>query len=134
MCIRDRYHLVLDRLFGGLEGDTRMVLYTSAILGRHLNEPGMYALADLTASQMMHGLGRLTDLRILRDGGTGLEFANDLVRGQAYMSVPLSLRRLLHGRVADELIQRAERGERDNGLDIAWPVSYTHLTLPTSDL
>jgi hypothetical protein len=116
----ETYHLVLDRLFGGLEGDTRMVLYTSAILGRHLNEPGMYALADLTASQMMHGLGRLTDLRILRDGGTGLEFANDLVRGQAYMSVPLSLRRLLHGRVADELIQRAERGERDNGLDIAW--------------
>jgi DNA-binding SARP family transcriptional activator len=116
----ETYHLVLDRLFGGLEGDTRMVLYTAAILGRHLNEPGMYALADLTASQMMYGLGRLTELRVLRDGGTGLEFANDLVRGQAYMSVPLSLRRLLHGRVADELIERATRGESDHGLDIAW--------------
>ena len=86
-----------DVLIGGLDGDTRMVLYTAAILGRHLNEPGMYALADLTASQMMHGLGRLTDLRILRDGGTGLEFANDLVRGQAYISVPLSLRRVPSG-------------------------------------
>jgi DNA-binding SARP family transcriptional activator len=116
----ETYHLVLERIFGGLDGDTRMVLYTAAILGRHLNEPAMYALADLTASQMMHGLGRLTDLRVLRDGGTGLEFANDLVRGQAYVSVPLSLRRLLHGRVADELIQRTERGEKHHGLDIAW--------------
>ncbi|MCU0621176.1 MAG: AAA family ATPase, partial [Gemmatimonadales bacterium] len=116
----ETYRLVLDRVFAALEPDTRTVLHTAAILGPHLNEPAMFALADVTASQMMHGLARLTELRILRDGGTGLEFANDLVRGQAYLTVPLALRQLLHGRVADELIRRAERGEPADGLDIAW--------------
>lgn len=117
---KETYRLVLDRLLSGLDPETRTVLHTAALLGRHLNDPAMYSLADLTASQMMHGIAHLTELRLLRDAGDGLEFANDVIRAQVYLDIPQSVRRMLHGRIADELERRITRGNVGLELDLAW--------------
>lgn len=63
------YRLIQARLAQGLDGTARNVLSLAAVLGARLNDLEMYSLADLTAGQTMTALARLTDIRILRDGG-----------------------------------------------------------------
>jgi tetratricopeptide (TPR) repeat protein len=92
----------------------------AAVLGSRLNDIEMYRLADVTIGQAMTALGRLTDLRILRDGGRGLEFCNEVVRGEAYLAIPSPVRKALHRGVADLLVQRESNGVVIPGLEIAW--------------
>ena len=116
----ETYRRLLDRLTLGLDPTTRSVLNLAAVLGSQLNEFELYSLVDLTLAQAMAGLSQLAALRILRDGGRGLEFANEVMRGEAYFAVPSSVRKVLHSKVADRLIERAEDGEEMLGLAIAW--------------
>ena len=116
----ETYRRLLDRLTLGLDPTTRSVLNLAAILGSQLNEFELYSLVDLTLAQAMSGLSQLAALRIMRDGGRGLEFANEVMRGEAYFAVPSSVRRVLHSKVADRLIERAAEGEEMLGLAIAW--------------
>ncbi len=116
----EAYRLLLERLITTLDPETRNVLGMAALLGSRLNDPGMYALADLTVGQTLTGLTRLQEERILRESPRGIEFVNELIRGHAYMSVVRPLRGLLHGRVADALIAQAHKGADDLDLEIAW--------------
>jgi tetratricopeptide (TPR) repeat protein len=75
---------------------------------------------DLTVGQTMTGMSRLAELRVLRDGGNGLEFVNELIRAHAYMSVPSTMRRVLHAHIADRLIEADSRGDSVPGLEVAW--------------
>ncbi|HEU4697793.1 MAG TPA: tetratricopeptide repeat protein, partial [Gemmatimonadales bacterium] len=56
-------------------------------------------------------------LRLLRDGAHGLEFVNELVRGQVYTATPKSLRKSLHGSIANLLL--ADPADADE-LETAW--------------
>lgn len=114
------YQRLLERLTVGIDPNTRGVLNLAAILGSQLNEFELYSLVDLTLAQAMAGLSQLATLRILRDSGHGLEFVNEVMRGQVYLSVPSSVRKVLHSKVADRLIARSEAGEEMLGLAIAW--------------
>ncbi|MGE0354213.1 MAG: AAA family ATPase [Gemmatimonadales bacterium] len=114
------YRLIQARLAQGLDGTARNVLSLAAVLGARLNDLEMYSLADLTAGQTMTALARLTDIRILRDGGRGLEFCNELVRGETYLAVPATLRKALHGGIAERLLGMADTGQPAPGLEIAW--------------
>ena len=116
----EAYGAILSRLSGGLEQPTRRVLDLASILGSRLNDLDMYAVIDLTLGQTMAGLGQLSEIRILRDGQNGLEFANELIRAHAYASVPSSVRKALHASVADRLrfAQGAKRPTLE--LEIAW--------------
>ena len=116
----EAYQLLLDRLVRTLDPGTRNTLHVAAVLGPRLNDSALYALADLKVSDVMTGLTMLAQYRILRDGGDHLEFANDLVRAHAYYGVPVPMRRLLHGRIADALLERAAKGDDSLGLEIAW--------------
>ena len=116
----ETYRRLLERLTIGLDPSTRSVLNLAAVLGSQLNEFDLYGLVDLTLAQAMSGLSHLAALRILRDSGHGLEFVNEVMRGEVYLAVPSSVRKVLHSKVADRLIERANGGEEMLGLAIAW--------------
>ncbi len=114
------YKLIVQRLVQGLEPSVRNVLNMASVLGSRVNDIDLYSLADVTIGQTMTGLGKLTDMRILRDGGRGLEFCNELVRGQAYLQVPSPVRRTLHRSIAERLLAQEQQGISIPGLEIAW--------------
>lgn len=115
------YQHILQRVLEDLDAPTRLVLHVATILGSRLNDLSLYALADLTVSQTMMGMGELTRRHILRDTPTGLDFVNELVRGQAYLQMPLAIRKAVHGSVADALLARLASGVAQvRGLETAW--------------
>ncbi len=115
------YQHILQRVLEDLDAPTRLVLHVATILGSRLNDLSLYALADLTVSQTMMGMGELTRRHILRDTPTGLDFVNELVRGEAYSHMPSTLRQAVHGSVADTLLARHASGTaKGTGLETAW--------------
>jgi DNA-binding SARP family transcriptional activator/tetratricopeptide (TPR) repeat protein len=117
---RSAYTKILDRITRSLDNITQNVLNMAAILGRRLNELENYGIVDLSIGQTMTGLADLVNRRVLRDGATGLEFANELIRTACYIGVPTSLRHLLHSNIADRLISRTTPAAEDLRLEIAW--------------
>lgn len=116
----DAYRMLVDRLVTHLDPTTRTVLEVAAVLGPHLTETALYAVADLKMGEVMSGMSRLADLRLLREVGGHLEFANDLVRGHVYLRVPHPVRHRLHALFADALLARARSGDESLDLAIAW--------------
>lgn len=114
------YRDILERITRSLDATTHNVLNLASLLGQRLNDPIMFGIVDLSVGQTVTGLAELASRRVLRDGERGLEFVNEMVRAAAYMGVPLTLRRVLHGKIADRLMQQHERGIEDLGLEIAW--------------
>jgi DNA-binding SARP family transcriptional activator/tetratricopeptide (TPR) repeat protein len=114
------YREVLDRIVRTLDVTTHAVLNVAAILGHRLNDVHLYSVADLSVGQTMAGMTELVTRRVLRDGGQGLEFVNELLRTSAYVGVPSPLRRLLHSYVADYLLSTVEPGGASPGLEVAW--------------
>jgi DNA-binding SARP family transcriptional activator/tetratricopeptide (TPR) repeat protein/type II secretory pathway predicted ATPase ExeA len=114
------YREILDRITRSLDPNTHNVLNLAALLGQRLNDPSMFGLVDLSLGQTISGMAELVSRRVLRDGARGLEFVNELVRAAAYVGVPVTLRRVLHGEIADRLVQDHDRGVDDLGLEIAW--------------
>jgi hypothetical protein len=107
-------------MLGSLDQETRAVADLGAVLGRRLNELGMYALMNLPVSRTMRALTALTTSRILRDAGTHLEFTNAVVRGECYQAMAAPIRRIMHSMVADRLISGPDEGEPISGLEVAW--------------
>jgi DNA-binding SARP family transcriptional activator/tetratricopeptide (TPR) repeat protein len=111
---------VFERVIRDLGEVSRSVLSMAALLGERLNDLTMYELVDLSLGQTLNGMTELADRRILRDGGKGLEFRNELLRTKAYYAVPAALRRSFHGLIADRLLAARDRGETVPGLMLAW--------------
>jgi DNA-binding SARP family transcriptional activator/tetratricopeptide (TPR) repeat protein/type II secretory pathway predicted ATPase ExeA len=114
------YQRIIDRVTSLINTTTHSVLNLAAMLGPRLNDLKMYSIVDLTTSQTMTAMAELVALRVLRDGAHGLEFVNELVRAAAYVSVPAAMRRLLHGKIADQFIHQHCTGRDELGLEIAW--------------
>jgi len=114
------YREVLERTTRTLDLIAQNVLHLAAVSGHRLNDLRLYSIADLTLGQTMAGLSALAGARILRDNGRELEFGNELLRTAAYLAVPSPLRRSLHSRLADFLIDDAAHGAASLGLEIAW--------------
>ncbi len=116
----ETFRQLYERIAQSLDPGARNVLNLAAILGHRVNDISMYSLADLSLGQTMGGISRLTELRVLRDGGDGLEFVNELIRTHAYMGVPSAMRRVLHASIAQRLIDSEQEGTEVMGLEIAW--------------
>ena len=114
------YRKILERITRSLDNTTHNVMNLASVLGRRLNDLNMYAVVDLSAGQTMSGMATLVNRRVLRDGNHGLEFVNEMVRAAAYMGVPVTLRRVLHGKIADRFVQEQSQGDDTLGLEIAW--------------
>ncbi|HUG27323.1 MAG TPA: AAA family ATPase, partial [Gemmatimonadales bacterium] len=115
------YRHIIERMLSELDPVTRLVLHTATVLSSRINDLSLYQVGDLTTSQTMIGMAELTGRHILRDSPTGLDFVNELVRGQAYGSMPGPLRQGLHAAVAQRLLARLAAGDRSvRGLETAW--------------
>ena len=114
------YDEIFHRITRDLDAVCQNVLNLAAILGPRLNDLDMYGMLDLGIGQTITALTRLTARRVLRDGGRGLEFTNELVRASAYRRIPSTIRRLLHSQVADRLIKAHVKGLKPQGLETAW--------------
>jgi DNA-binding SARP family transcriptional activator/tetratricopeptide (TPR) repeat protein/type II secretory pathway predicted ATPase ExeA len=114
------YQRILERMTHSLDTTTQNVLNLASLLGQRLNDLSFYALMDISAGQTMSSMTELVKRRVLRDGAQGLEFVNELVRSAAYLGVPQSVRRVLHGGIADRFIDKHKSGAEDLGLEIAW--------------
>jgi type II secretory pathway predicted ATPase ExeA/tetratricopeptide (TPR) repeat protein len=114
------YWQILERITRSLDSTTHSVLNLASMLGHRLNDLRMYTLVDLTAGQTMAGMAELVSRRVLRDGAQGLEFVNELVRAAVYLALPQTLRKVLHGNIADRFIQQHSSGRNKLGLEIAW--------------
>jgi tetratricopeptide (TPR) repeat protein len=114
------YENALSRITHSLDHAMKTVLYMASILGSRLNDLTMYSLANLTLGQTMAGLAQLAELRLLRDGSRGLEFINELVRAHVYSSIPSTVRKALHGAIADRLLSDKGVTAHSSGLEVAW--------------
>lgn len=114
------YARALTRITHSIEPATKTVLYMSSVLGSRLNDLSMYSLANLSLGQTMAGLAQLTELRLLRDGNRGLEFINELARAHVYSSIPSTVRKALHGAIADRLLSEQDISSKAAGLEVAW--------------
>jgi DNA-binding SARP family transcriptional activator len=114
------YQRLAEGILRDLDPTSRMVLQVATLLDRRMNEFDMYRVVDVSAAQTMASLSHLVGRRALRDAGSGLEFVNPAIRAHGYLNIPASLRRALHGLVADKLLERSRAGEGIPGLEIAW--------------
>ncbi len=122
------YRRVVNRITRDLDSGTQMVLHLATILGSQLNNLEMYSIVDLTRGQVVTGLSELTRRRILRDSGRGLEFANELLRAEVYVELTPTVRRHLHGAIADRLLSAYASGVHVPGLEIAWHCTRANRT------
>ncbi len=114
------FERLVARSLSALDGESRAVAELGALLGKRMNDLSMYTLVDLPVARTMRAMTALTAHRVLRDAGHRLEFANECVRGQCYVSMAEPLRRLLHALVADRLVVQDGGAEPIPGLEIAW--------------
>ncbi|MBK6780276.1 MAG: AAA family ATPase [Gemmatimonadetes bacterium] len=114
------YEQLFARVLRDLSPTARSALHLAAILGDRLNDLSMYDIVDLSLADTLRGMAELTSTRILRDGGKGVEFRNELLRRYTYLEVPSPVRRAVHGRIADRLLAAEGRGEPVPGLMLAW--------------
>ena len=114
------YRHILDRIYRSLDNTTQNVLNLAAVLGPRLTDVAIYALVDLSVSQTMTAMAELVARRVLRDGASGLEFVNELVRAAVYLDIPPSVRRILHSNIADRFLHERSGTREDLELEIAW--------------
>jgi DNA-binding SARP family transcriptional activator/tetratricopeptide (TPR) repeat protein len=112
--------VVFERQTHRLEPQMRAALDFAAVLGRRLSEVGLYAGIGLSAGSALEALSRLRDEGYLREVSGELEFRNELIRAQAYYSVPGAIRQRLHRRVAGLLAAEHPKGDRSICLEVAW--------------
>src|SRR5207247_2310331 len=94
---------VFKRNASRIDSRARSALNLAAILGRRLSEFGFYELIGLSAGQATEALTSLRDEGFLRESGGDLEFRNELLRAQAYYTLPSRLRQQYHKQVAERL-------------------------------
>lgn len=122
------------RMLPELGNAARQVLTLGAILGQRLNDLSVFSLIGLTLAQTMEGISELMARRIIRDVGNGLEFMNELVRAHAYRTTPSPVRVLLHGSIADRLLNSARNETKAaSGLEIAWHLMRAHRTVEAGE-
>ncbi|HEV2669767.1 MAG TPA: tetratricopeptide repeat protein, partial [Gemmatimonadales bacterium] len=109
---------MFERQCRRLDAVNRAVLDTAAVLGRRLCALELYTASDITTGQAAEALSRLREDGILREIGGDLEFRNELIRAQAYYSIPAPIRQNLHARIAN-LLSRDPR-DRPTRLEIGW--------------
>ncbi len=116
----EAYRQLLNSMLKTVDPVTKNALQLASLLGPRLNDLPLYSIVNLSLGQTMFGLARLAELRVLRDDARGLEFINELIRAQVYASVPSSVRRALHGAIADRLLGNDPGVPAASGLEVAW--------------
>jgi class 3 adenylate cyclase/tetratricopeptide (TPR) repeat protein len=90
------------------------VAEAAAVIGRHFDRTLLVAVSDLAADDVDDVVEDLEDARVFEAcGDDNWRFRHELLREVAAELAPPSVRRLLHGRVADALLRGAGAGDPD---------------------
>ena len=111
-----------EPLLARLRASTNVVpvVEVAALIGRQLDRDLLRCVVDLSDDVLDGVLGELEDARVLEPSGTsGWRFRHELLREVATELVPPSVRRSLHAKVADALVE-------DTGGDPDWQLVATH--------
>ena len=111
-----------EPLLARLRASTNVVpvVEAAALIGRQLDRDLLRCVVDLSDDVLDGVLGELEDARVLEPSGTsGWRFRHELLREVATELVPPSVRRSLHAKVADALVE-------DTGGDPDWQLVATH--------
>lgn len=102
-------------------GDTVVpVLEAAAVIGRHIDRSLLMTVVDLDEGQVEEVVDQLMEARVLeRSGSDSWRFRHELLREVADELAPPSVRRRLHAKVADALVQ-SMAGDPD------WPLVASH--------
>ena len=125
---REMRDLLATRL-AGLDGPTRQVLETAAVIGRSFDLRTVRAASGRSEEETADGLQELAARGLVRElpaPEPAYDFTHDKLRAVAYEQMGRARRRLLHGRVADALLRSA------GGAESASPVAQ-HLRLAGDD-
>ena len=105
---------VPDSLYGPLFArlvtvpDVVPVVEAAAIIGRHVDRSLLVSVSSLSEDKVDDVIDELEDARVFEpDGPDAWKFRHELLREVAAELAPPSVRRTLHGRAADALIQGA---------------------------
>lgn len=96
------------------------VVEAAAVIGRHIDRSLLMSVVDLDGGQVDDVISQLTDARVLEPvGGDNWRFRHELLREVADELAPPSVRRRLHAKVADALVQSV-------AADPDWPLVASH--------
>jgi class 3 adenylate cyclase/tetratricopeptide (TPR) repeat protein len=97
-----------------------LVVEAAAVIGRNIDRALLRAVVDLDPAQVDEVIEQLTDAHVLEPwGGDNRRFRHELLREVASELAPPSVRRTLHSKVADALVDTAA-GDPD------WPLIAAH--------
>jgi DNA-binding SARP family transcriptional activator len=108
-------HDVLDSRLSGLGPIARQLLEAAAVVGRSFELDGVRAASGRTDEEAAEGLEELLGrglVRELSDAEPTYDFTHDKLRALVYEQISLARRRLVHRRVADELLRGTTGSER----------------------
>ena len=111
-----------EPLFARLRGGSNVVpvVEAAAVIGRHIDRSLLITVVDLDEQEVDDVIDRLTDAGVFeRTGNTGWRFRHELLREVADELAPPSVRRKLHAKVANALVN-AMTGDPD------WPLVAAH--------
>ncbi|MCV7281972.1 AAA family ATPase [Mycolicibacterium flavescens] len=93
------------------------VAQAAAVIGRDVDRGLLHAVLDLRADDLDHVVAELEEAQVLHAVDDGhWRFRHELLREVAYELAPPSVRRALHGRVADALVEASRVGIPDWGV------------------
>jgi class 3 adenylate cyclase/tetratricopeptide (TPR) repeat protein len=96
-----------EPLFARLRASTNVVpvVEAAAVIGRHIDRTVLCSVVDMTDDDLDDVIDELEDARVLEPcGSDGWRYRHELLREVAAELAPPSVRRGLHGRVADALL------------------------------
>ena len=110
---------LVARRLKDLDPDSRRVLETAAVMGRHLDRTVLGGATDLDDDPLAEVMVELVARQVLRDDEAGLYFAHDKFREAAYLGIPTPQQKTLHLEVA-QAMERARRPGDDADLGSHW--------------
>ena len=103
----------------GLDDAAQQVLAAAAVMGADFDPELLRAVAGRSEEEVVGAVETMLERRILKEAGTGLTFAHEVIPKAVYERLAAVRRRLLHGRTADALSKKHQASAEAHHLELA---------------
>jgi DNA-binding SARP family transcriptional activator/tetratricopeptide (TPR) repeat protein len=86
-----------------LNPEARIVAFAAAVADAHATARVVSKVCGLAPDQILNAVYELTRRRLFKEAGPVLSFTHELLRQAVYLAIPVNVRQVLHGAVADTL-------------------------------